>query len=282
MSSSDDHSGGASTRRGLLGLAGAALVGVLGGALGRAGEARAADGGSLLIGEENVGGAATTKLTTTATIASGAALAVAGANAQSGVYGSGRDIGVYGSAPIGVYGEGAVGGVFSGTDAAVSLTPAAAAGSPTGVAVKGDLMVDSAGVLRLCVANGTPGTWIAVSHGGIRPLPEPKRLYDSRLVGGEFAGFSTRDIDVVTANIGVPAEAVAIVANLTVTQTHDYGFLTAYPTGVPRPITSNLNWNPAQTIANSATIRLGIGGQISLYVELSRAHVIVDVAAYVL
>lgn len=50
----------------------------------------------------------------------------------------------------------------------------------------------------------------------------------------------------------------------------------------PRPITSNLNWNPAQTVANAATIRLGVGGQISIYVERSRSHVIVDVVAYVL
>ncbi|MBA2384705.1 MAG: hypothetical protein H0V68_08615 [Actinobacteria bacterium] len=221
-------------------------------------------------------------MTTTATIPDGAALAVAGANAQSGIKGSGRDIGVYGEAPIGVYGQGAVGGVFSGTDAAVSLTPAAAAGPPSGVAVRGDLMVDSSGVLHLCVAAGTPGTWIAVSHGGIRPLPEPKRLYDSRLQGGEFAGYSTRDIGVLAGGIGVPAQAVAIVGNLTVTGTDDYGFLTAYPTGVPRPITSNVNWDPLQTIANSATIRLGADGQISVYVERSRAHVIVDVAAYVL
>ncbi len=47
-----------------------------------------------------------------------------------------------------------------------------------------------------------------------------------------------------------------------------------------RPITSNQNWDPLRTIANSAKIRAD--GQMSVYVERSRAHVIVDVAAYVL
>lgn len=208
---------------------------------------------------------------------------VAGANARSGIKGSGRDIGVYGSAPIGVYGEGAVGGVFSGTDAAVSLTPAAAAGPPSGVAVKGDLMVDSTGVLHLCVADGTPGTWIAVSHGGVRFLASPQRVYDSRDGGGApFAGNSTRTIPITSKPIGVPANARGIVSNLTVTSTTDVGFLSAYPAGEARPLSSSLNWSAGQTVANSASVRLGSGGQISLYVERSEAHVIVDVAGYVL
>src|SRR5213078_3304022 len=117
-----------------------------------------------------------------------------------------------------------------------------------------------------------------------RFLPSPQRLYDSRNAGsgGLFEGYSTRTIDVTAAGIGVPANAAAIVGNLTVTETDDAGFLTAYPAGVARPITSNLNWFGGLTIANSATVKLGDGGRISLYVERSRAQVIVDVAGYVI
>ena len=66
------------------------------------------------------------------------------------------------------------------------------------------------------------------------------------------------------------------------TETDDYGFLTAFPAGNARPTPSNVNWAPLQTIANEATIRLGTNGQIALYVERSHAPVIVDLAGYVL
>lgn len=273
-----------STRRGVLGLAAAALAGAVGGALGRPATVSAGDGDALLVGGDNVGGAGSTRLNTTAAIASGAALSVTGLNAQAGVKGVGKDVGLHGAAPIGVYGDGAVGGVFTGTDAAISLTPAGAAGPPTGPAVKGDLMVDSAGVLHLCIAAGTPGTWIPVSHGGIRPLASPQRAYDSRSApGGAFGGGETRNVAVTAAGIGVPATAKAIVSNLTITNPSDFGFLSAYPAGTARPTASSLNWNAAgQTVANAATVALGAGGEISIYVERAATHVIVDVAAYVL
>jgi hypothetical protein len=145
-------------------------------------------------------------------------------------------------------------------------------------------MVDATGILHLCVADGTPGTWIRVSHGSTNLLTEPKRAFDSRNPGsgGIFPGYTTRTIEIVGAGIGVPADARAILCNLTVTLTSDLGFLSAYPSGTPQPITSNLNWAPLQTVANSATVRLGTGGRIDVYVERSDAHVIVDVAGFVL
>lgn len=211
---------------------------------------------------------------------------VAGANAQSGIKGSGRDIGVHGEAPIGVYGEGAVGGVFSGTDAAVSLTPAAAAGPPSGVAVKGDLMVDSTGVLHLCVADGTPGTWIAVSHGGVRFLASPQRAFSSveKLTKQE-----TRTIQIIGVVPGVPDNAIGIVGNLTIHQTHGGGYVTAFPAGTDRPLTSSINWGaPGQSIANAVSIRLGPTGAIALFADATvpdgseATHAIVDITGYVL
>jgi hypothetical protein len=41
--------------------------------------------------------------------------------------------------------------------------PAAAAGRPTlGLHDKGEIVLDSAGVLFVCIAAGTPGTWVRV------------------------------------------------------------------------------------------------------------------------
>lgn len=270
-----------SSRRGVLKLAVAGIAGAAGLSLGKASEAGATDGSALLVGQDNAS-AGTTSVTSTTSTAGMGAFEVTGTNADYAVKASGAGIGVYGNGPIGVYGDGSVGGVFSGTDASISLQPRGADGPPTGSNLKGDIALDASGVVWLCIADGSPGTWIKLSHGGVRLLDAPVRLYDSRLTGGAFAPYSTRTIDVTAAGIGVPDAALAIVANLTVTETNDFGFLTAYPAGVSRPDTSNLNWAPLQTIANFATVRLGTSGQISLYVERSLAQVIVDVAGYVL
>lgn len=270
------------SRRDILKVAGVAAGALAGGSLLGTGDASAADGGNLVLGSAN-SATSETSLATSGTISNNGALSVTAPSADFGVYASSvAAYGVVGSGPGGVLGLGVVGGTFSGSDVAIHLVPIATAGPPTGDSLKGDLVIDVNGVLWLCIGDGTPGVWIKASHGGIRPFGSPVRLYDSRLTGGIFAGGETRTIDVTAANIGVPDQAVAFVGNLTVTETTDVGFLTAWPAGVSRPITSNLNWAALQTIANSAIVALGSSGQISLYVERSEAQVIVDVIGYVL
>jgi hypothetical protein len=232
-----------------------------------------------------------TLLTTYAPIADDGAFVVDATNADYGVKATASRIGVFGTGEFGVYGEGTeVGGAFTGPSAALNLVPAGTPGPPSGVFnAKGDIVVDSNGVMWLCTSGGTlpVSTWVPISGGSTQFLPSPQRLLDTRGPDPNnplprYDGGSTHSIGVTTAGIGVPDNARAIVANLTVTATSGYGFLTAFPTGVARPITSNVNWGEAQTVANSATIKLGTGGQISLYVEHSDAHVIVDVAGYVI
>lgn len=64
-----------------------------------------------------------------------------------------------GQAIVAISGKG-VGGKFTGKSAAIQLTPQSATGAPaTGSHAKGELLVDAAGDMFLCVANGTPGTW---------------------------------------------------------------------------------------------------------------------------
>jgi hypothetical protein len=71
---------------------------------------------------------------------------------------------------VGVYAEGrtaiqarsytGVGGEFSGAEAPIRLMPAATPGAPTSSPHhRGELYVDSAGALYLCITDGTPGTW---------------------------------------------------------------------------------------------------------------------------
>jgi hypothetical protein len=270
------------SRRKLLGTAGVGAAGIVAGAtLGRAAPAAAADGSPLVIGQLNTG-TVKTELDTSGTIASDGAFVVSAPNADFGLIGDGSSVGVVGSAVIGVFGAGTVGGIFSGTDSAVNFAPRTTPGPTSSAAFKGDVAVDSEGVLWLCIADGTPGNWIRVSHGGIRMLDSPQRAYDSRFSGGPLNADETRTIPVRSVISGVPSEAGGFVGNLTIVNTVGLGFLVGYPAGTPRPATSNINWFQSnQIIANSAAIRFGTSGQISIYVSGS-TNVIVDVAGYIL
>jgi len=281
----EDPGNSGTTRLSALKALAAGAAGVAAGSLLRTSDAAAIDGSVLTLGSTNTA-TSKTVLTVAGQISNDGALSVSAPNADSAIIGNSNTTGVTGTGGIGVVGIGTSGGFFSGTVAAISLDPPSTDGAPAGTAFKGDLAVDAGGVLYLCVNDGTPGTWVPVSGGSSQLLSSPQRLFDSRLPGpfsGSFAGGPTRTIDVTAAGIGVPANARAIVGNLTVTETNDVGFLTAYPAGLAQPPTaSNLNWAPGQTIANAATVKLGASGRISLYVERSSAQVIVDVVGYLI
>jgi len=281
------------TRLGALKTLGVAVVGIAAGTtFGKERTASAANGDPLAVGMTT-----TTELQTQLTMdgtlpANTSAFVVAAANANAAVEGNSSSIGVLGNATTGVMGVGDIGGVFSGDSNAINLNPQSFAGEsiPSGDDhLKGDLLVDVNGVLWLCVADGTPGTWIRVSHGGMRLLPSPQRAYDSRVAGNGARVNQGETVTIQIAGVvpGVPLNALGVIANLTVDRTLGGGFLTAYPAGTPVPGTSNVNWNTnAQTIANGATIGLG-GGGISLFADASvpagtpATHVIVDVAGYI-
>jgi hypothetical protein len=138
-------------------------------------------------------------------------------------------------------------------------------GSPTAAA--GQVVVTSASP-----AGMNPGAVMAVS---------PSRILDTRITGPNLGAGQTRTVK-VTGVGGVPSTGVsAVILNITVTETTYRGFLTAYPTGSPRPNVSNLNWAGGATIPNAVTVKLGTGGSIDLFQSgPGSAQVIVDVTGY--
>jgi hypothetical protein len=273
------------TRRSALQLLGALAVGLVGGAAARSETAGATDDLALAVGQQN-SATKKTSLLATGPIANDGAFVVEAAAADWALEGSSGQVGVLGSGYIGVTGTGDVGGFFSGTVAAISLQPQDAVGAPTsGDHAKGDLLVDATGVMYLCVADGSPGAWIKVSHGGYRPLATPVRAYDSRTVPagklrpGDGDLGSPRAIPIVGVAAGVPGSAVAVAGNLTVTQGEGVGFATIWPSGA-HPGTSNINFS-TQDVANSFTVGLGPGGQVNV-AAWAPVHVIVDIAGYIL
>ena len=164
------------SRRSFFGLAAAGVTGLLTGRLTTRDEAQAAAvDPNPILADAQTAALGKTELATSGPIANDGAFVVTAPNADYGVKGSAGAIGVYGRGPIGVLGEGAVGGVFAGTDTALSLTPTGTSGPSTTQSLKGDVLVDKDGVMWFCIADGTPGTWIRLSRGStqvneIQPL----------------------------------------------------------------------------------------------------------------
>jgi len=106
----------------------------------------------------------------------------------------------------------------------------------------------------------------------------PSRLLDTR-AAGSLAPAEVRSVQ-VAGKAGVPANAGAVVLNLTVTEPTAPGYLTAYPHGGTTPKVSNLNFVPGQTVANQAIVPIGQDGKIDLYNFAGNTQVVADVFGY--
>ncbi|HET7723859.1 MAG TPA: hypothetical protein VFK68_04410, partial [Propionibacteriaceae bacterium] len=115
--------------------------------------------------------------------------------------------------------------------------------------------------------------------GAVVPVT-PTRVLDTRTTG-HVGPWGTVTLS-VTQGAGVPADAAAVFANLTVTGPQVSGFLTAWPTGVTKPTASNVNFVANQTVPNLAIVKLGADGAISIYNSTSKPlDVVVDIQGYV-
>jgi len=122
------------------------------------------------------------------------------------------------------------------------------------------------------------------SRGGKTTAVDPVRLVDSRSGLGTpkqiFGPGETRNVQVAGVG-GVPANATAVMLNVTAAETDSWGWLTVWPTGGRQPTSSNLNWVGGKIVPNMVMVAVGANGQISIYNDLGHAHVLVDVFAYV-
>jgi hypothetical protein len=111
----------------------------------------------------------------------------------------------------------------------------------------------------------------------------PVRVFDTRdgtggrttpLGAGETWTFT------MTGKHGVPADAVAVVLNLTAVGATSPTYVTAYPAGQSRPFTSNLNPVPGLVVPNMVTARLGSTGAVAFYNNSGNVHLVADLVGY--
>ena len=120
-----------------------------------------------------------------------------------------------------------------------------------------------------------------MTHGAYTPV-DPARILDTRGGAGiPVAGGSSINVQ-VTGQGGVSATGVSAAAiNVTVTEPTSSGYLTVWPAGIDRPLASNLNFSPGQTVPNMAIVKTEVAGQVSVFNSgPGTVHVIIDVAGW--
>ena len=130
-------------------------------------------------------------------------------------------------------------------------------------------------------ASVTPGV-----SGGARFNPvTPVRILDTRTtntpsgVAGRVAEGGTLNLQITGAN-GIPVAATAVVMNVTAVTPTGAGFVTVWPRGVTRPLSSNLNFAPGDVVPNLVTVGIGTSGQVSLYHQGGSNDLVADVVGY--
>jgi hypothetical protein len=172
--------------------------------------------------------------------------------------------------------------------------------------------VAAAATLAVVVSPGGGGRTIAAADpalgagGEFHQLP-PARIFDSREValdlspngpkGAKPTGASSSVVfDVPVAGKGglPPFEdadkdgfddnVLAVVANVTVVAPTQAGHATIYPKGAAAGTSSVVNFQPGQTVANSAILRPGQNGMISVHLvtpfAAGTAHLVVDISGW--
>jgi hypothetical protein len=86
----------------------------------------------------------------------------------------------------------------------------------------------------------------------------------------------------ITGTPIIPSSGVAaVVLNVTATNTVVApSALTVYPTGAPRPLASNLNFVPGQTVPNRVVVKVGTGGSVDFYDAAGHTDIVADVAGW--
>ncbi|MDT7537249.1 MAG: hypothetical protein QOI82_834 [Actinomycetota bacterium] len=129
---------------------------------------------------------------------------------------------------------------------------------------------------------------------GVPPLPgvrytpvDPVRIMDTRDgtggLSGRLGAGKPYDLTVVGGSSGVPADATAVVLNVTGIGPATATDLRLYPTprsGTAQPLASNLNLVPGAIRANLVTVPVGEDGKVRLLNSGGAPHVLVDVQGW--
>jgi hypothetical protein len=112
----------------------------------------------------------------------------------------------------------------------------------------------------------------------------PCRVADTRGPDGPFgapimAAATTRSFTIPAGVCNIPTTAAAYSLNVTVVPEGPLPYLTAWPTGSPRPGVSTLNSFDGTVVANAAIVPAGANGAVTIFVT-NPTQVILDINGY--
>ena len=122
------------------------------------------------------------------------------------------------------------------------------------------------------------GYFAAGTGGGMGIALSPRRLLDTRSTNAALS--YSKMATLVVTGLDVPANAGAVMLNVTVTEPTSAGFVTVWPAGTDRPLASSLNFVSNQTVPNLVLAKVGAGGAVQLYTHSPSAHLVVDLVGY--
>jgi len=301
------------SRRDMLKLAGAAVLGATGGAALSTLPASATTGGNMILGNANDANLPTTLTATVATTpqplfyaysqgASATPPSLGTIQARNEALGTDGVTGwAFGNQGFGVHGMsdagfGVTGESASGVDllafgtGRVQQSPLLAAGTPGFTPGQFEQVRDANGVLWL---SGVTTQWRPVYS--TVPITPVRVINTDPGIGPVVGGVTgplaqgTTTSWMLAGSNGIPADAIGIVGNITAVAFTSGGFLTMFPAGVTLPTVSSVNF--AGTFfawGNHFTVGFGTGanaGKVSIYIGLNtgadNCHVIVDVFAVI-
>jgi hypothetical protein len=144
---------------------------------------------------------------------------------------------------------------------------------------------------KVCIYTQNPAHLIADVNGylpagaGYVPMV-PARILETRAAGQTgYSGDKPAPGAIITLHVAgagvpaVPADAAAVVLNVTGTEATADGYVTIWPCGAPQPTASNLNLTKGSTAPNLVIAQVGEGGNVCIYTQ-SGAHLIADLAGY--
>jgi len=159
----------------------------------------------------------------------------------------------------------------------LNVDPSATSAAATVLGVGGEGKVslrNNVGSVHLVV--DVTGYYTGSGGAKFTPLATAARLVDTRTDAGLASG-STRRVSVASA--GVPADATAVVINVTSASARSGGHIVVVPAGGDTKATSTVNHRIGGDVANRATVPLS-GGKIDVYLHGGPAGVVIDVVGW--
>jgi len=122
--------------------------------------------------------------------------------------------------------------------------------------------------------------WFSPSSGARFHPMTPTRVLDDRFGTGLKGPWGVNTTRTLTLTPPVPAEATALVANVTATNPTANSYVTVFPSGQAVPTASNLNFGADQTIPNLVMTAIGPGHGIDLHNTSGQVDLVADAVGY--